>query len=161
MYSRLTPHGRTARFAAFKVFGWITAIVTVAGTASAVLSDVREWWNSERSRPAFTAPPVMATTSQRQYTPPVSTPPPHQDVEALHYDPAPYIAPTPEPPASVIIRVPDPVRIPVYVEPSTVEVRPYNPFVTNKPLEKMQPVPHRSRKSRPQAASPPARKGKR
>jgi hypothetical protein len=59
-----------ASFAAVKIFGWISAIVTVAGTVSAVRPTVSGWWNSEASPPAFNAPPVMATVSQRQYTPP-------------------------------------------------------------------------------------------
>lgn len=170
MYSRLTPQGRAASFAAIKIFGVISAIVTVAGTVSAVRPAVSGWWNSEPSRPALKAPAVMAVTSQYQRTPtPVVFPPPHQ-VEELHYDPVPYIPPTPAPTVRVVT-----VPVPVYVQSSTNEERHYNPIVTKKssprrepttkpsapkkPPEKMQPVQHRSPQPRPPAANPPARSG--
>lgn len=175
MYSRLTPQGRAASFAAIKIFGWISAIVTVAGTVSAVRPAVSEWWHTEPSPPAFKPPAVMATTSQRQYTPPVAaTASPHREVEELHYDPVPYIPPTPERVAPVTIRVPVPV--PIYVDSSAPEERHYNSIVAKKPTarrepttkptaspkkppEKMQPVQHRPPQTRPPAASPPARSG--
>jgi len=167
MYSRLTPQGRSASFAAIKIFGWISAIVTVAGTVSAVGPAVSGWWHSEPSSPAFQSPPVMATTSERQYSSPVSTTPPHREVETLHYDPEPYIAPTAEPARPVTVDAPTPVRI--YVQPSTDEERHYNPILTRTPSlrrepstppEKMQPVHHRPPQTRPPAGSPPARSGR-